>query len=165
MSTTHQLTSTGGATASLPLDTDGTLGADSDIRVPSQKAVKNYADAITAATAAQLGAVLNPSGLVFAPATVTESGVLPTASFVYLDSADAALAMTFEPVAGRLLVITQKDIGTEGHTCTLGPGTYDGTNEIATFNAPGETLVLMGLSGTRFAIILNLGSVALSHAA
>ena len=164
MGTENRIVVVGGGKSHVPLDTDGLLAANSDDRVATQKAVKTYADAVAAALGIQLDGMQNPEGLVFAPEGVTESGVMPTASFIQLDSAAAALAMTFEPVAGRLLVITQKDAGTQGHTVTLGPGTYDGTNEIATFDAAGETLVLMGLSNTRFAIILNLGAVALSHA-
>lgn len=42
MTVTHRLTATGGATASIPVDTDDALTGDSDIRVPSQQAVKDF---------------------------------------------------------------------------------------------------------------------------
>jgi hypothetical protein len=40
--------------------------------------------------------------------------------------------------------------------------TYDGTNDIATFDAIGESLILFAISATRLLIIENIGSVALS---
>ncbi len=62
----------------------------------------------------------------------------------------------------RLLVITQIDGGTDAHTVTLTTGTFDGTNNTATFNAQFEALVLLGISQKRFLILKNYGSVALS---
>lgn len=107
--------------------------------------------------AAALGAVVHT------PTVITAEGAIPnTTSFVQLNKAGGALAVTTTPTAGQFLVITQIDAGTAGHTVTLAPGTYDGTNSIATFNAAGETLVLFGLSSTRFAVVENVGSVALS---
>jgi len=86
-------------------------------------------------------------------------------SYVELNKSDGALAMTIAaPVKGQLLVITQTDSGTQGHTVTLSAGDFDGTNEIATFDAQEETLVLFGLSATRYAVLANIGSVALSTA-
>lgn len=66
------------------------------------------------------------------------------------------------PRPGRILVITQIDSGTEGHTVTLTAGTFDGTNNTATLNAQYEALVLLGISTKRFLILKNYGSVALS---
>ena len=37
-----------GSTRGVPIDTDGTLANNSDLLVPSQKAVKTYVDALTA---------------------------------------------------------------------------------------------------------------------
>lgn len=71
-------------------------------------------------------------------------------------------AVIAAPVAGKFMVITQKDAGTAGHTVTLTAGTFDGTHTIATFDAQLETLVLVGISSTRYLIILNNGSVGLS---
>lgn len=100
----------------------------------------------------------------FNATALTESGAIPaTASFVTLDSTTPLIAATIAaPAAGRFLVITQIDAGTAGHTVTLTAGTYDGTNNIATFNAQNETLVLFGISATRFVIVENIGAVGLS---
>lgn len=156
MSTTDQLVAVGGGNPVIPLDTDALLAANSDKRVASQKAIKTYIDS-------NLDGFLTPEGLVFPVEVVTASGALPDASFIQLNKATAGLEMTLAtPTAGRLLVITQTDAGAHGHTVTLGAGTWDGTNDVATFDAAGETLVVFGLTNTRFAIILNLGSVALS---
>lgn len=154
---------TGGGRAYAEFDDDVAMTANDDLTVPTQKAVKAYVDAgIPVAFAAYMAGVINPNGEVFAPAVVTVSGVEPTASFIQLNHATVAIELTAMPTAGRFLVITQADAGTVGHTVTLSPGTFDGTNDVATFNAPGETLVLFGLSNTRYAIVLNLGAVGLS---
>lgn len=103
------------------------------------------------------------TGLFRATALTVSGAIASTASFVTLNSTTPAIAATIAaPAAGRFLVITQIDSGTAGHTVTLTAGTYDGTNTIATFNALGETLVLFGVTATRFVIVQNIGSVGLS---
>ena len=52
--------------------------------------------------------------------------------------------------------------GTTAHTVTLSAGTFDGTNNIATLNAPGETLHVWFDSAGAGTIIANVGSVGLS---
>lgn len=101
---------------------------------------------------------------VFTPAVLIESGQVPAASFVQLDHATVKIEATMTPTVGQFLVISQKDAGTVGHTVTTA-GTFDGTNNTATFNAANETLVLFGVSSTRWAIVQNIGSVALSAVA
>lgn len=98
------------------------------------------------------------------PITATANGAIAAnANFVTLNHASVGIAATIAaPTPGQDLTITQIDVGTVGHTVTLTAGTFDGTNSIATFDAPNETLVLRGLTATRYAIVLNLGSVALS---
>lgn len=92
-----------------------------------------------------------------------ESGAIARADNVITLNKSGILAATIDhPDAGRILVIEQIDSGTDGHTVTLAAGTFDGTNNTATFNAQYETLFLLGISSTRFLILLNIGSVALS---
>lgn len=97
---------------------------------------------------------------------ITASAAIPaTATFVQINSAtpSTAIALTVAaPAAGRLLVISQIDSGTAGNTVTLTSGTFDGTNNEATFNAKYETLVLLGIDTSRFVIVENIGSVALA---
>lgn len=84
-------------------------------------------------------------------------------SFLQLNNATTAISVTIDsPKPGWLLVINQKDAGTAGHTITLTSGTFDGLNDVATLNAQNETLVLLGVSLTRFVIVENIGSVAFS---
>jgi hypothetical protein len=66
--------------------------------------------------------------------------------------------------SGQLLILRDNSAGgTAAHVCTAATGTtFDGTNNTATFDAPGEQLILMSISSTRWLILLNSGSVALS---
>ena len=107
---------------------------------------------------------VEPKGLTFEAEEYTASGAISSdVSYVELNKSGASLAMTIAaPEAGRFLVIVQTDSGTAGHTVTLTAGTYDGTNNVATFNAQNECLVLFGVSATRFVIVENIGAVGLS---
>ena len=65
--------------------------------------------------------------------------------------------------AGQHMFITNVSAsGTAAHTVTLAAGTFDGTNNKATLNAPGETLHVWFDSAGAGCIVLNTGSVALS---
>jgi hypothetical protein len=101
----------------------------------------------------------------FSTAEMTETGAVPaTASMVLLNNDAASIEGLIAPAAGLVRIITQKDTGTEGHIITT-VGTFDGTNNTATFNAANETLVLIGVSSTRWAIVENIGAVALTAVA
>lgn len=103
---------------------------------------------------------LEAKGLKVTQATYTTAGAIDvTKGFAYINGT-GGLAMTIAaPVAGQLLVITSN---AQTNTVTMTAGTFDGTNEIATFDAAGETLVLFGISATRWVIVENIGSVGLS---
>jgi hypothetical protein len=96
--------------------------------------------------------------------TLTASGAVhPQTEILYLNSTTPLIAATIAaPVPGRRLLITQIDNGTAGHTVTLTAGTWNGTNNVATLNALGETLDVVGLTAIRFGIISNIQSVAFS---
>jgi hypothetical protein len=98
---------------------------------------------------------------IFTPSDLVESGSLPPVTFVNLNNATAIIEAITTPTVGQLLIVSQKDAGTEGHTLTTA-GTFDGLNNTATFDARYETLVLFGVSSTRWVIISNIGSVGLS---
>lgn len=106
----------------------------------------------------------NTKGLFCVAKELTVTGAIPAeVSYVELNHATTKIEATIAaPAAGRFLVITQTDAGTEGHTVTCTAGDFDGTNNVATFNAAEETLVLFGISATRFVIVENIGSVGLS---
>lgn len=74
--------------------------------------------------------------------------------------ADLTLAA---PTAGAVAIL-KLDSVTSGNivvTCATGV-TFDGTNDIATLDAAGESLILFYKSATEWAIAMNVGSVALS---
>lgn len=84
---------------------------------------------------------------------------------VLLNHATVIIAATLDaPRAGDDLVIVNASAsGTAAHTVTLPAGvTFDGTNNTATLNAPNEALHLRAISATRWFIVSNIGSVALS---
>lgn len=97
---------------------------------------------------------------------LTASGAITIKSGqVQLNHATVVIAATLAaPTAGDHLVITDNSAsGTAAHTVTLPSGvTWDGTNNTATLNAAGETLVVEALSATRWLILVNVGSVGLS---
>jgi len=109
---------------------------------------------------------LNTQAAAVTSVAYTASGAIADGdNVVDLNQASSALAMTLtQPMIGRILVISQIDAGTQGHTVTLAQGTFDGTNNVATFNAASEVLVLLGISNKRYLILKNIGSVGLSAA-
>ena len=95
----------------------------------------------------------------------TASGAITNNGAVSLNQSGSALAMTLADPggAGKYLIITQIDSGTQGHTVTTATaGGFDGTNNTATFNAQYECLVLYSISSARWVIVENIGAVALS---
>lgn len=93
----------------------------------------------------------------------TASGAIDANVSVAALNKTSKIEMTIAaPAAGRFLIIYQKDAGTAGHTVTLTAGTFDGSHTIATFNAQDKCLVLFGISATRFVIVANIGTVALT---
>ncbi len=98
--------------------------------------------------------------------TLTASGAITiTNGLVILNHASVVIAATLAaPTPGdELLIVNGSASGTAAHTVTLPSGvTFDGTNSIATLNAPNEALLLKALTATRWYIVVNNGSVALS---
>jgi len=104
----------------------------------------------------------NVVGALFQELTV--SGAIK-ANLVGLNHTTVIIAATLPaPVAGQICFIVDTSAsGTAAHTVTVPSGvTFDGTNNTATLNAPNEALYLVAVSTTRWQIILNVGSVALS---
>lgn len=97
---------------------------------------------------------------------LTVSGaVTPGVRSVYLNHATVAVAATIAKAKNHpgLVVVKNKSAsGTAGHTLTLTSGTFDGTNNTATLNAPGECLCFYVDSDGDGVIVENIGSVALS---
>lgn len=97
---------------------------------------------------------------------LTATGAITiTSGVVLLNHASTIIAATLAaPVAGNeLYIIDSSASGTAAHTVTLPSGvTWDGTNNTATLNAPGEALHVLAISATRWFILENIGAVALS---
>lgn len=101
------------------------------------------------------------------PQTLTASGAITVGKHgvVQLNHDTVIIAATLAaPAAGYdLIIVDNSAAGTAAHTVTLPAGvTWDGTNNTATLNAPGEALHVVALSATRWFILENIGSVALS---
>lgn len=98
--------------------------------------------------------------------TLTATGAITlTSGVILLNHATVIIAATLAaPTAGdELYIIDSSASGTAAHTVTAAAGvTFDGTNNTATLNAPDEALHIIAISATRWYILENIGSVALS---
>jgi len=131
-----------------------------------------FIDGVTAGVAsASKALVLGTSGEVDAltvttlkcgvTAGSTEANISNTGTTT-LGSTTATAYTLGAPAAGVHKVITMTGATTAAQTVTLASGTFDGTNNTATFNAAAETLVLEGLTTAAYCVSSNVGSVALS---
>lgn len=96
---------------------------------------------------------------------LTETGaVSPGVQIVELNHATVIIEATADATEhqGLFIVRDTSASGTAAHTLTLSNGTFDGTNTVATLNAPGESLTVFIDKFGRGAIIENTGSVALA---
>ena len=96
--------------------------------------------------------------------TVT-GAVNPGVSSVELNHATVVVAATIADAADHQGLFVVKDTsasGTAAHTLTLTAGTYNGTNNVATLNAPNEALVVWFDSAGNGTVVENVGTVALS---
>jgi len=86
-------------------------------------------------------------------------------SEVQLNHATVVIAATIADAAlhaGIFVVINTSASGTAAHTLTLTAGTFDGTNNVATLNAPAEMLIVLFDDAGNGRILQNTGSVGLS---
>jgi len=101
---------------------------------------------------------------------LTESGAVSDwINIIELNHATVAIDATIQYLdrhPGLLIIRDTSASGTAAHTVTIGTAgeTFDGTNNKATFNAPGETLLIyvpenVAADGVLFK---NIGSVAMS---
>lgn len=76
--------------------------------------------------------------------SMTKNGVIKERTeSVELNHATTIIASTIADSKNHPgLFIVKNTGGAIAHTCTLTSGTWDGTNNVATLNAPGETLVV-----------------------
>jgi len=131
--------------------------------ITSTAAELNIMDGVTA-TAAELNAAADVSAGKFQELTVS-GAITAGVQNVELNHATVIVASTIADLANHVGILQIKDTsasGTAAHTCTATAGTFDGTNDIATFNAPDESLHCMIDSNGKGIIITNTGSVAMS---
>ena len=98
---------------------------------------------------------------------LTASGAVnPYTQSVELNHATVIVAATIADATKHQGLFIVKDTSATGvieHTLTLGGSyTFDGTNNTATFNAPGEALIVYFDSTGNGVIVENIGAVALS---
>ena len=117
---------------------------------------------LVTSTAAEMNAVADVS---YRTHTLTASGTVNSyARLIELDKDAGAItaALAAAPAGELIHVVDTSDSGTAAHTLTLSAGTFNGTNTIATFNAPAEAITVWFDSESDGTIINNAGSVALS---
>ena len=66
------------------------------------------------------------------------------------------------PSEGLFIVKNTSASGTAAHTLTLTTGTFDGTNNVATLDAPNEAVVVYFDSAGNGTVVENVGTVVLS---
>lgn len=96
---------------------------------------------------------------------VASGAVNPRVQSVELNDASVVVAATIADASNHQGLFVVKDTspsGTAAHTLTLTAGTFDGTNNVATLNAPNEALVVFFDSAGNGTIVENVGSVGLS---
>lgn len=97
---------------------------------------------------------------------LTASGaVTPGVASLHVRHATVAVAATIIDASkhrGFFSINNSSASGTAAHTVTLSKGTFDGTNNRATLDAPGEALIVNFDETGVGQIVLNVGSVGLS---
>lgn len=115
------------------------------------------------ATAAEVNNVADVSARV---QELTASGAVTAGKqSVELNHASTVVAATIADASNHQGLFHVKDTsasGTAAHTLTLTAGTFDGTNNVATFDAPNEALLVYFDSAGNGTIVENVGSVTLS---
>ena len=97
---------------------------------------------------------------------LTASGaVTPGVSSIELNHATVIIEATIATSLDHQGLFVVKDTsasGTAAHTLTLTAGTFNGTNNVATLNAPDEALIVWFDSAGNGTIVENVGTVVLS---
>lgn len=96
--------------------------------------------------------------------TLTASGALDaTANVFTLNHGTVAIAATLAAQTNKTVVVSNISAsGTAAHTVTLASGTWDGTNDVATLNAPGEQIIVVFDEDGNGTVVMNVGGVAFS---
>jgi hypothetical protein len=115
------------------------------------------------ATAAEINNAVDVDGRVQA---MTASGAVTAGKMaVQLAHNSVVIAATIANAnahQGLFIVKNTSASGTAAHTLTLTVGTFNGTNNVATLNAPNEALIVWFDTAGNGTIIENVGAVGLS---
>jgi hypothetical protein len=155
-----------GTTKGVPIDIDPTLVADSDLLVPSQKAIKTYADTkvpqvrtITInGTTQNLSSDISftvASGGARVIASVTADitgGTAAGTDYVYLVNQTTLVTVTLPAASGNTNSYTIKKIGTGQVNVATTSGTIDGSASPITINVQNVSLTIV-TDGTNWFII------------
>ncbi len=94
---------------------------------------------------------------------LTASGAIPpTVGAVELNHITTIIAATIADTTNHQGLVLFKDTsasGTIAHKVTITTGTFNGTNKIATFNAPNDALLIWFDSAGNGTIVTNVGVV------
>lgn len=115
------------------------------------------------ATAAEINNVADVSARV--QALTATAAITAGVQSVELNHATVVIASTIANASnhqGFFIVKNTSASGTAAHTLTLTAGTFNGTANVATLNAPNECLVVYFDSAGDGTIIENIGTVVLS---
>ncbi len=125
--------------------------------------LKDPAGTTLGATAAEINRAADVSARV---QELTASGAITAGvQSIELNHATVVIAATVASAVNHPGLFVIKDTsasGTTAHTVTLTAGTFNGTNNVATFDARDEMLVVYFDSAGRGQVIANVGAVALS---
>jgi hypothetical protein len=143
------------------IDSSGNL-YQAGVLIAATAAELNILDGVTA-TAAELNNATDASARV---QELTASGAVTAGvQSVELNHISTIIAATIADAANHPGLFIVKDTsasGTAAHTLTLTAGTFNGTNNVATFDAPNEALVIYFDSAGNGTIVENVGTVSLS---
>ncbi len=142
-----------GGLATYDIKDEDTMASDGDRALATQQSIKAYVD--------------NKSSDIRSNVQeLTVSGaVTPGVNAIELNHATVVVAATIADLAdhpGFLVIKDTSASGAAAHTVTAAAGTFDGTNDVLTLNAPKECIVLWIDSAGNGTIVENVGAVALS---
>lgn len=153
----------GASTITVTNKTGASLAQGAEVSLSFGKTDRNGSYNLTLGTDRDQAARGDGSGA--SKQTLTASGAVTAGTEILeLNHATVVIAATMDALKhpGLFIVRDTSASGTAAHTLTLSNGTFDGTNTVATLNAPGEALVVFFDSAGRGQIVENTGAVALS---
>lgn len=121
------------------------------------------AGGLLTATAEEINQVADRSARV--QSLTASAAVTAGVQAVELSHATVVIAATIADLSahqGFLFVKNTSASGTAAHTVTAAAGTWDGTNDVITLNAPNEAILVWIDSAGNGTIIENIGAVAIS---